>query len=363
MSTVEAEFMPQALAMIPQQSYALEQTVSAALEAQVRAQVQARYTLAISKPRDLDQVRQRILKECRRPGFAEVAMYSKPVGRSKIEGLSIRFAEMAQRNMTNIAADSMVIYEDRTQRIVRVTVTDVEANVPLSVDVTVSKTVERSSHNDREVLGTRQNSSGRTTYIVACTDDELLVKQNALLAKAKRNLILALLPGDIADEAKQVAIETQRDRDKQDPDTQRRRVFDAFAEIGITPPEIKEYLGREAGPADLPELRGLYQALKQGEIRWRDLMDEKRDGEKGEETSKLQKALAAQEAKKPKPAPAAAPSAPPESEAARFCRLMTAAQDVTALDRIIEDARATLKGADLHSAEQYAVDRRAALGA
>jgi len=362
MSTVEAEFMPQALAMIPQQSYALEQTVSAALEAQVRAQVQARYTLAISKPRDLDQVRQRILKECRRPGFAEVAMYSKPVGRSKIEGLSIRFAEMAQRNMTNIAADSMVIYEDRTQRIVRVTVTDVEANVPLSVDVTVSKTVERSSHNDREVLGTRQNSSGRTTYIVACTDDELLVKQNALLSKAKRNLILALLPGDIADEAKQVAIETQRDRDKQDPDTQRRRVFDAFAEIGITPPEIKEYLGREAGPADLPELRGLYQALKQGEIRWRDLMDEKRDGEKGEETSKLQKALAAQEAKKPKPAPAAAPSAPPESEAARFCRLMTAAQDVTALDRIIEDARATLKGADLHSAEQYAVDRRAALG-
>lgn len=58
-----------------------------------------------------------------------------------------------------------------------------------------------------------------------------------------------------------------------------------------------------------------------------------------------------------------APPTAPESEAARFCRLMTAAQDVTALDRIIEDARATLKGADLHSAEQYAVDRRAALGA
>ena len=46
-----------------------------------------------------------------------------------------------------------------------------------------------------------------------------------------------------------------------------------------------------------PELRE-YQALKQGEVGWRDLMDEKRDGEKGEETSKLQKALAAQEAKK-----------------------------------------------------------------
>ena len=111
-----------------------------------------------------------------------------------------------------------------------------------------------------------------------------------------------------------------------------------------------------------PELRGLYQALKQGEVRWRDLMDEKRDGEKGEETSKLQKALAAQEAKKAKPAPAAAAPTPPESDAARFYRLMNEAQDVAALERILDDARATLKPADLSSAENYAIDRRAALG-
>jgi len=86
------------------------------------------------------------------------------------------------------------------------------------------------------------------------------------------------------------------------------------------------------------------------------------DGEAGEETSKLQKALAAQEAKKQKPAPTAPPT-PPETDAARFYRLLTAAQDVAALDRIMDDARATLKGADLHSAEQYAIDRRAALAA
>lgn len=57
------------------------------------------------------------------------------------------------------------------------------------------------------------------------------------------------------------------------------------------------------------------------------------------------------------------PPTPPESDGARFCRLLTAAQDVATLDRIMDDARATLKGADLHSAEQYAIDRRAALGA
>lgn len=121
-------------------------------------------------------------------------------------------------------------------------------------------------------------------------------------------------------------------------------------------------IAREIGPADLPQLRALYQALTAGDIQWRDVLAEKRDGEAGEETSKLQKALAAQEAKKQKPAPAAQPSAP-ESDGARFCRLLTAAQDVATLDRIMDDARATLKGADLHSAEQYAIDRRAALGA
>ena len=62
-------------------------------------------------------------------------------------------------------------------------------------------------------------------------------------------------------------------------------------------------------------------------------------------------------------APEADPPTPPESDGARFCRLLTAAQDVATLDRIMDDARATLKGADLHSAEQYAIDRRATLGA
>jgi hypothetical protein len=109
-------------------------------------------------------------------------------------------------------------------------------------------------------------------------------------------------------------------------------------------------------------LEAIRDALKQGDVRWRDLIEEKRDGEAGEETSKLQKALAAQEAKKQKPAPAAQPAAP-ESDGARFYRLLTAAQDGATLDRIMDDARATLKGADLHSAENYALDRRAALAA
>ena len=67
------------------------------LAAQGRAQVQARYLMARQNPRDWDLVRQRVLKDCDRPFFADAALYSKPMGNSKVTGLSIRFAEAAQR--------------------------------------------------------------------------------------------------------------------------------------------------------------------------------------------------------------------------------------------------------------------------
>ena len=108
--------------------------------------VEARYIMAIRRPRDMDVVREKMLKECRRPSFAAVARYQKPIGRDKSKwpsGPSIRFAEAAVRNMTNITVETMTVYDDREKRIVRVTVTDLEANVPYAQDVTITKTIER----------------------------------------------------------------------------------------------------------------------------------------------------------------------------------------------------------------------------
>src|SRR5258708_6569465 len=77
------------------------ETASTVLAAQAKAQIEARYVMAERHPRDLDVVRQRMLKECRRPVFAGVARYRKPIGKG-VEGPSIRFAEAAIRLMGNI---------------------------------------------------------------------------------------------------------------------------------------------------------------------------------------------------------------------------------------------------------------------
>lgn len=262
-----------ALAPLPE----TRETSAMVLAAQVKALVEARYVVAMKRPRDIDTVRARIIKECQRPGFAQVAMYSKPVGGSKITGPSIRFAEAAIRCMTNIVIDTPAVYDDNEKRIVRVSVTDLEANVSYTQDVTVQKTVERKSKKDTDVvLSTRRNSQGAIVYVIEATDDDIQNKQNALISKAIRTLALRIVPGDIIEECMAIVMDTQRSKDAKDPDGEKYKLFDAFGAIGVTVDQIKEYLGNDATtlqPKELADLRGIYTAIKDGEATWRDAME------------------------------------------------------------------------------------------
>lgn len=256
-------------------------TSAVAVAETARALVQARYVIAYQRPRNIDDVRARVLKSCERPRFAEAALYSKPVGGKAIEGLSVRFAEEAVRSMGNVSIDAMTVFDGPEARIVRVTVADLEANVPYSQDVTVQKTVERSSLKDGQAaLSTRLNTSGRMVYIVAATDDDLANKQAALVSKAFRNLALRLLPADIQEEATDRIYGTLNDRAKKDPDAERKRVMDAFATLNVQPSMLSELLGCDLGqasPAQIVELRVVYQTIRDGETTWQAVIQERRD--------------------------------------------------------------------------------------
>lgn len=300
-------------------------TASTAVAAQAKALVEARYIMAIRRPRDMDVVRERMLKECARPSFAAVARYTKPIGKDKSKwptGPSIRFAEAAVRNMTNITVETMTVYDDREKRIVRVMVTDLEANVPYSQDITIAKTIERRQKKDGDtVISTRTNSYGDTVYILEGTDDDIINKQQALISKAVRTLGLRLIPGDIVDECMDQVLVTQANADAQDPDAAKRKLFDAFSVLGVRAEQLKEYLGHDAealSPKEVAELRGLYAAIRDGEASWREVMDT-RAAEKADATGSLDKVRQATAAKKtaakpaaaPEPAPAPVPAADP----------------------------------------------------
>lgn len=255
------------------------ETSASALAARAQAKVQAAFVMAERHPRDWDDVRVKLLRECQRPGFARAARYSKPVGSGRVEGPSIRFAEAALRLMRNVVVDQSIIRDDATRRSIEVVVLDAEANVHYTRQVSIDKTVERSYVKDGQVvLGERVNTNGKKAYLVAATEDDLANKQAAAVSKALRTEGLRLLPGDIMEECMQECVATQRKQDAKDPDQARKDVCDGFAEINVTPAMLKAYLGHEVGtisPAELTDLRALYAAIRDGETTWVAVMEER----------------------------------------------------------------------------------------
>jgi hypothetical protein len=241
--------------------------------------VQARFLLARSTPRSEDDAAVRILNACRRPAFAappgpgkQVAMYSRPVGGSKnAEGLSIHAAREFRRLWGNIETKIKLVFEDDGQEVWSVATTDLEVNFRREIDVPVTKTIERrNTKKGDEVIRSRTNSYGDTVYIIRAEGEELVAKRGKAIAIAERETILAMLPGDLKEEAIAVVKETQRNADAKDPAAARKAVCDSFAELGIMPKAIEEqYLGHpleQTTPAEFGELRGLYAALRSGDV-------------------------------------------------------------------------------------------------
>lgn len=255
------------------------ETAIAASAAQAQARVQAQYLMALKRPRDIDMARQRLLKECKRPGFAEVAIYSKPVGGGSVEGPSIRFAEAAVRAMGNIDITAPTLFEDDTKRIVRITATDLETNASWSQDVALSKTVERRKLKRGQVaLATRLNSYGDQIFILPATDDEMNNKVQAAISKASRTLGLRLLPGDIQEECLNQCRKTLADQAKGDPDAEKKKVIDAFDTINVGVADLKKYLGHpveQTSPKELVDLRKVFMAIKDEQTTWAAVMEER----------------------------------------------------------------------------------------
>jgi len=254
------------------------ETASAAVAEQAKAMIQARYVMADRRPRDWDLVRTRILKECQRPNFAVVARYSKPMGGKRAEGPSIRFAEAAMRCMGNVANDTMTVWDDPEKRIVRVVYTDLETNIAYSKDITVQKTVERRSvKTGTPILSKRMNSNGEWVYLVPATDDDLLNKENALISKAMRTCALRLLPGDILDDAMRQVVDTLRNKAAKDPEAERKAILDTFSRLGVSPTDLKAYVGHEMTrltPEEITDLSAIAHAIRDGETSWAEVLSE-----------------------------------------------------------------------------------------
>ena len=285
----------------------------AAAEA-VKARIQSAYIMAMQKPRNEMQSRSRILEACKRPEFASRVEYAKPVGGKKMTGPSIRFAELAVREWGNVITETQLVYEDDNVRRVKVTVIDLETNATFGKEIQIKKTVERKDGKGREIVGERMNTYNEKVFIVLATDEELHTKEAALISKVIRNEGLRLIPQDIIDEGIEVARKTLHNRDAQDPKAALKKVVDAFGNIGISPKQLEVYLGHALdiiSPAEIHDLRGVYQAVSSGEASWAEYVTKPETKAPSNDVNDLLKPQAAKqtpaqgEPTQPEPMPAA----------------------------------------------------------
>lgn len=256
-----------------------------AMSARAKAETESRYIYAERNPRDWEDVRIRVVNNCKDLSFAKAAWYKVP---NRGEGFTIRFAEAAVQHCGNMYLPSYTIYEDDEKRKINTAAIDLERNITWEKEIIVNKTIERKSNSGRESdqIRIRQKLDGSKVFILSCTDDELASKEASAVSKAQRTNSLRLIRPEILAEAKATIMKTISDGVKNDPDGERKAIADAYAEIGVMPSHLKEYLGCEIAqvqPADLVELRQIYLAIRDGQTTWREIMAEKRGEQEAEQ--------------------------------------------------------------------------------
>lgn len=310
----------------------MQNAATQALTAKATADINARWMIAMQRPRDLMDVRASILKECTRPKFAASAIYQVPRGGATIRGLSIRFAEAVMKAMGNMGAEAQTLYDSDDERVIRVTITDYEGNSAWSRDLTVRKTKEV-KRRPNHFISERLNSYGEPNWTVQASDDDVNVKEAAAISKASRTGILRLVPAWLLAECQEKCEQVQQAKAAQDPDAERRKMFDAFSQLNVQPSWIAEYLGHpveQATPAEVVELQQLYRAIRDGQTTPIDALRGKRGETDKPERSNGGAAAATTRRARPakvepatatvKPEPTGAPSADEAAEIARLER-------------------------------------------
>jgi hypothetical protein len=267
-----------------------------AAAAAAKAEIEARIIAARKWPRDIDQFREGVLKDCRRPGFAEIALYQKPVGRKRNPetgnfeeqyaiDFSVRFIESAIQHFGNVHITARVGYEDTDRALLTVQVVDVQRNVGYSTDAMLDKLIERKEvRKGRKTRGMRENSYGDVVYLLEATKDEFRNLMGAERSKLLRDNGKRLLPRDILDECRAQVERTLNDENAKDPDAAKKKILDKFAALGVSATALKDYLGRPLETLtqkDLGELAALHNGLKEGDFTWAEVMRVKNEPAEG----------------------------------------------------------------------------------
>lgn len=224
------------------------------VEQLTRGEVDMQVATAKRWARSVVQFKQNALAMAvKNPRVAQSCFYILPRGGKKIEGPSIRLAEIVAICWGNLRCETRVIGADATMITAQATAWDMQSNV------LVRKEVQRRITDSR---GKRYN------------DDMIVMTGNAAASIALRNAIFTVVPQayvmEIFDHCKKVAAGERGSLEQA-----RAHWMKTWEDKGATKAQVLELLGKkgleDVDVDDITTLQGLYNALSEGETSLEDL--------------------------------------------------------------------------------------------
>lgn len=225
-----------------------QETTETALYLLTKAEIDTQIATAKAFPRSLTQFRDKALSMATfSEDIAAACTYALPRGGSKLEGPSIRLAEIVAASYTNVQYGGRVISNDGKMITAQGVCIDLENNVKATVEV------------NRKIT----DKNGKTF-----NQDMQVMTGNAAIAIAVRNAIFKVIPGAlvaaIQDKAKEVARGTAETLV-----VRRDKAIAYFKSIGVKEEQLCAVLEiKKVGDIDLDKLEtltGMKAAIKNGE--------------------------------------------------------------------------------------------------
>ncbi len=214
---------------------------AAAMATRHAQEVQAAILMAKMSPRNQMLAYDRIMQACQRFSLAESAIYSYPRGGQKIEGPSIRLAEVIAQNWGNIEFGTLELEQREGESVMMAYAWDLET---LTRAVKVFTVVHSMKANGR----IKQLEDPRDIYEIGANQG----------ARRLRAAILAIIPGDIVEAAVEACNKTMALGSGSVPLKDRiHKMVEAFREQGVTVQDLEVRMGHSLESMTERELAGL----------------------------------------------------------------------------------------------------------
>jgi hypothetical protein len=217
-------------------------------QARVIAEIQAQVILAKKDPRDYNVCYERIVKQCKRETLAKVAIYTFPRGGKNITGASIRLAEALAMSYGNIEFGVKILNQDENIVNAVAYCWDLESNVKKTDYFSV-----RLEKKADKVI--KKITDPRDIY-------EHVASQGA---RRVRGCILAIIPGDLTDEALEECRKTTKNSGGESLEDKIKSIISAFMNYNISVEMIEKKYNKKIQNLsldDVADLRSIYATIK-----------------------------------------------------------------------------------------------------